>query len=260
MNSNAAHNALSLSIQNTGVQRLLVITSFAIIENVTNKVSLCIKLEEYMIKAIIFDMDGVIIDSEPFHFESDQLTMKSFGIDVSHEELNKYVGVANPIMWAELKEKYNLASSVDQLLEKQDYYINFLMGNRQLEPVDGIPELLAEAKKAGMKIGLASSSGRSFIEMILAKLGIIHYFEVIVSGEEVKNSKPAPDIFLKAAEKLKVSPKDCLVIEDSQHGVKAAIVAGMICIGFDNPNSGVQDLSPAHTVVSSITQIDLKKY
>ncbi|MBP7175178.1 MAG: HAD family hydrolase [Thermoclostridium sp.] len=213
-----------------------------------------------MIKAIIFDMDGVIIDSEPIHFESDQLTMKFFGIEVSHGELNKYVGVANPVMWAELKEKFNLSASVDELLEKQDHFKGFLFNNRKLEPIDGIRNLLAEAQKAGMKIGLASSSGRTFIEMILNRLGIIHYFEVIVSGEEVKNSKPAPDIFLKAAEFLKISPNNCLVIEDSQHGVRAAILAGMTCIGFNNPNSGTQDLSSAHTAVSSITQIDLQQY
>jgi beta-phosphoglucomutase family hydrolase len=210
-----------------------------------------------MIKAVIFDMDGVIIDSEPIHFESDQMTMKHFGIEISHEELNQYVGVSNLVMWSDLKAKFNLTASIDELMEKQSYFKKYLIGNKKLEPIEGIPHLLAQIKDAGVKIGLASSSNRDFIEMILNNLEIIHYFEVIVSGEEVTKSKPEPDIFLKAAEKLKIDPKNCLVIEDSQNGVKAAILAGMTCIGFNNPNSGTHDLSLANTIVSSITEIDL---
>lgn len=213
-----------------------------------------------MIKAVIFDMDGVIVDSEPIHFESDQLTLKHFGIEASHEELNQYVGVSNPVMWAEMKEKYNLAEYVETLLEKQSYYKNYLFGIKKLEPIAGIPDLLAEIKNAGAKLGLASSSNRDFIEMVLMNLGIMDYFDMIVSGDEVKKSKPDPEIFLKAAGNLKVNPEDCLVIEDSRHGVKAAILAGMKCIGFHNPNSGAQDLSLADTVVHSITEINIKDY
>ncbi|NLN63821.1 MAG: HAD family phosphatase [Clostridiaceae bacterium] len=208
-----------------------------------------------MIKAVIFDMDGVIIDSEPIHFKSDQLTLKHFGKDVSQDELIRYVGVSNAMMWTELKEKYQLAPSVEELMEKQSYFRDALTADEKLEPIPGIIELLDEIKRARVKIGLASSSVRSFIALVLNNLEINHYFDAVVSGEDVKRSKPQPDIFLKAAEKLQVSPDACLVIEDSQHGVKAAIQAGMTCIGFNNPNSGSQDLSLAHTLVSSITEI-----
>ena len=109
--------------------------------------------------------------------------------------------------------------------------------------LDGIRKLLDELKSCGIKIGLASSSSKEFIELILNKLGVIEYFEVIISGEDVQKSKPAPDIFQKAAEALNVEPSNCLVIEDSGHGVKAAKLAEMKCIGFNNPNSGKQDLS-----------------
>ena len=134
------------------------------------------------------------------------------------------------------------------------------VGNEKLEPVTGIPGLLAEIKDAGLKLGLASSSGRDFIEIVLTKLDILDYFDVIVSGEEVEKSKPDPDIFLKTAGNLGVNPEDCLVIEDSRHGVKAAILAGMKCIGFRNPNSGTHDLSLADAVVHSITDIHIKDY
>ena len=213
-----------------------------------------------MVKAIIFDMDGVIIDSEPIHFESDKMTMNDYEIEIADNELNDYVGVSNPVMWTELRDKYKLSGSVEELLEKQLNYKKQLFGNRKLEPIVGIKELLDELKSNEVKIGLASSSSRVFIEMILNNLKITKFFDVIISGEEVLKSKPAPDIFLKAAEMLDLEPSNCIVIEDSEHGVKAAKLANMKCIGFKNPNSGKQDLSLADMVVCSIKEIDYRNY
>lgn len=213
-----------------------------------------------MVKAVIFDMDGVIIDSEPIHFESDKMTMKYFEKEILDEELNNYVGVSNPVMWAELRDKYKLIASIEEIIEKQLYYKKNLIENKKLEPIGGIRKLLGELKSCGIRIGLASSSSREFIEFILNKLEVIEFFEVIISGEEVAKSKPAPDIFLKAAVALNVEPSNCLVIEDSGHGVKAAKLAKMKCIGFYNPNSGKQDLSLADAIVYSIEDINHRNY
>ena len=208
-----------------------------------------------MIKAVIFDMDGVIVDSEPIHFESDKMTMRFYEKEISDEELNNYVGVSNPTMWSEIRDKHKLTASIDELLEKQFYYKKYLIQKIKLEPIGGIRKLLEELKSCGIGIGLASSSSKEFIELILNTLGLIAYFDVIISGEDVPKSKPAPDIFLKAAEVLNVEPLHCLVIEDSGHGVKAAKLAGMKCIGFYNPNSGKQDLSLADEVVCTIEDL-----
>jgi HAD superfamily hydrolase (TIGR01509 family) len=213
-----------------------------------------------MIKAVIFDMDGVIIDSEPIYFESDKMTMKYYEKEITDEELNNYVGVTNPAMWVEIREKYKLIAPIEELLEKQFYYKNLLFRNKKLEPIAGIIKLLDELKSCRIKIGLASSSSKDFIELILNSLGVIDYFDAIISGEEVQNSKPAPDIFKKAAEVLNVEPSSCLVIEDSMHGVKAAKLAEMKCIGFFNPNSGKQDLSLADAIVYSIEEINHRNY
>lgn len=212
------------------------------------------------IKAIIFDMDGVIIDSEPLHFMSDKMTMKDFGFKITDEELNKYVGVANPVMWSELREKYNIPASVEELMFKQMYYKKALFGDSGLRCIEGIESLLESLKDSNIKIGLASSSPREFIELILNNLGIIEYFEITVSGEEVEKSKPAPDIFLKAAELLKVHPSACVVIEDSGNGVRAAKEAGMKCIGYLNPHSGKQDLGLSDILVNSIKDIDCQAF
>jgi beta-phosphoglucomutase family hydrolase len=213
-----------------------------------------------MIKAAIFDMDGVIIDSEPIHFEADKMTMKDFGLEITDDVLNKYVGVSSIVMWTELRPKYKLSFSVEELIEKTLNYKKYLFGNKKLELIPGIFELMNELKNDNIKIGLASSSPRAFIEMILNNLEVTKFFDIIVSGEEVLKSKPSPDIFLRAAELLSIEPSECLVIEDSEHGVKAAKLSGMKCIGFKNPNSGKQDLTLSDTVVCSINEIDYRSY
>lgn len=205
-------------------------------------------------------MDGVIIDSEPLHFESDRMVMREFGVELTDEELNRFVGVANPQMWAELKDKYNINLTIDELLERQHANKLKLLEESQLETISGIDELISDLQKKGIAIALASSSSREFIELVLKKLGIIDCFQVIVSGDDVEKGKPEPDIFLKAAELLKVSPENCIVLEDSEHGVNAAKKAGMKCIGFINPNSGNQDLSKADKVVSTLVGLEYDSF
>ncbi|MGE5613234.1 MAG: HAD family hydrolase [Bacillota bacterium] len=210
-----------------------------------------------MIKAVIFDMDGVIVDSERLHFEADKLALEGYGVEIADDTLKSYAGVKDVTMWKELKEIYNLDYSVDELTERQIQYKLKVFGEKDLKPIDGIPELIGLLKEKAFKIGLASSSRIELIRLVLDKLGIAGFFDVIVSGEDVANSKPAPDIFLRASELLGVAPGDCLVIEDTGHGVKAAKSAGMKCIGYINANSGKQDLSMADLTVSSIRDVDV---
>jgi len=103
---------------------------------------------------------------------------------------------------------------------------------------------------------VASSSPKFFIETVLETLRIREYFKEILSGEEVQRGKPYPDIFLETAEMLRVNPQECVVIEDSTNGIKAALAAGMKCIGFINLNSGLQDLTSASIIVDSICKIN----
>lgn len=209
-----------------------------------------------MLKAVIFDMDGVLVDSEPFHFEVDKRVLKKCGFIANDDILNPYVGVSNPEMWKDLKEKYNLILSVEELLKLQSELRMDALNEKKIEAIDGIQELLNELKQNKIITAVASSSSRFFIEAILDALRIREYFAVILSGEEVQRGKPYPDIFLKTAEMLRVSPQECVVIEDSTNGVKAALSAGMKCIGYANLNSGLQDLSSAYTIVDSICKIN----
>lgn len=111
-----------------------------------------------------------------------------------------------------------------------------------------------------MAVGLASSSPMYYIRAVLAKLGIEGCFQAVASGEEVPRSKPSPDVFLLAAERLGVQPCDCLVIEDSAHGVRAAGAAGMRSVGYVNPTSGQQDLSGADIILHSFHQAELYRF
>lgn len=209
-----------------------------------------------MLKAVIFDMDGVIVDSEPIHFEIDKRVLRSCNINATDEMLLPYVGTTSPDMWMDLKEKYELPMSVDELMKLQSELKIQVLNECGLEAIDGIKELLSDLKQNNIISAVASSSPRFFIEMVLKITDIREFFTDILSGEEVERGKPFPDIFLKTAEMLGVCPEECIVIEDSENGVKAASAAGMKCVGFANPNSGSQDLSRASSIVNSISELN----
>jgi PPK2 family polyphosphate:nucleotide phosphotransferase len=213
-----------------------------------------------MLKALIFDLDGVIVDSEPLHFRSDILTFRDYGMSPAEGELERYVGTACPEMWAELIKAHGIPDTTEGVLARQNAYKVELLEKTRLQAIPGALELLEEARLAGLKTAVASSSPRYFIAAVLQNLGIMGQFDAIVSGEEVAQSKPAPDVFLKAAEMLGVSPADCLVVEDSAHGLRAAKAAGMRCVGFVNPNSGAQALDGADAVVTGLGQIALADF
>lgn len=208
-------------------------------------------------RAVIFDMDGVIIDSEPIHFEVDMQTMRDLGFNISSKELEKYVGTTNEYMFSDLKIKYNIEQSIEEIINYKVELTKRKVIQSELEPIEGIKELLVNLKNKNIPTAIASSSPRSFIDVVVYKFNLQDYFKYIISGEEVVNGKPDPDIYIEAAKKLGLSPEDCIVIEDSRNGVLAAKAAGMKCIGFQNINSGNQDLSKADITVKSITEINI---
>lgn len=208
-----------------------------------------------MLKALIFDLDGVIVDSEPLHFRSDLLTFSDYGLSPAEGELERYVGVSCPEMWAELIRLHGIPDTLEGVLARHAAHKAGLLREERPAAIPGALELLEAARREGLKTAVASSSPRYFIEAVLRGLGIFGRFDAVVSAEEVARSKPSPDVFLRAAELLGVSPADCLVVEDSAHGVRAAKTAGMRCVGFLNPNSGGQALGAADAVVTGLGQI-----
>jgi HAD superfamily hydrolase (TIGR01509 family) len=212
-----------------------------------------------MIKAVIFDLDGVLIDSEPLHCKADTKLLRELGADPPENYFDKFTGWTDAAMWEAIKTDYHLIKSIGQLMEMQVPIKLKLLQEGDYKAIPGISELLEEIKTAHLPIAIASSSPKIFIEAVVEKIGIRQYFKVLISGEEIERSKPEPDIFLKAALLLNVNPSECLVVEDSKSGTIAAKKAGMKCIGYQNFNSGNQDLSNADLIVNDIKEIDIKK-
>jgi beta-phosphoglucomutase len=200
--------------------------------------------------AFIFDMDGVLIDSETFYTEMEQINFKQLGLNISHEEHITYQGTATDEMWKKIKAKHKVPYSIDELVKlTNDLTIPVFKNMEKMEPMPGVVNLLDKLKSRKIPLALASSSFPEVIEIVLDKTGLRDYFDEIVNSRMVGKSKPAPDIFLLAAHKLNVSPEKCIVIEDSTNGITAAKSAGMFCIAYNGPGAENQDQSQADFII-----------
>ena len=209
-----------------------------------------------MIQCVIFDMDGVLIDSEPIHMACEREMFRLLGVSVTEEEHHSMIGSTDETMWTRIGSKHKISKQLPELIKlKKELYFEHLERNNKLEPIPYIPELIDDLLKNDFVLAVASSSLREQIDFILNKLDLRQFFRHTVSGEDVPVGKPNPDIFLKAAEWLGVNEQSCLVIEDSCNGVMAAKKANMKCIAYINPNSGKQDLSSADMKISSFNEI-----
>ncbi len=211
-----------------------------------------------MLKAIIFDMDGVLVDSEMVHYYANKQTMKThFGIDISYEYYKQFVGGTVNNMWNIIINDFGLFDeTVEHLNDLTNEVLLKLTDKTGYPEVPGVTRFVREMKERGIRMAVASSSAMPRIKKNLENLRISDYFEVLVSGEEVGKSKPDPAVFLKTAKKLGVLPKECIVIEDSKNGVLAAYNGGFPCLGFINKNSGNQDLSKASALFEDFRGLD----
>lgn len=209
------------------------------------------------IKAVIFDLDGVIAETEHVHIQAEKETMLKHGIKISEDELHQYTGTTAKQMFTDLIRRYQLKTTFDEIFNQKEE-IMFKLLERGVEPTKGVIKLLNKLKKAGIRLGIASSSHTRLIDYVLTELGITGMFDSIVGAEDITNSKPDPEIFLKCAKRLNMEAKECLVVEDSTLGVKGAKKAGMKCLGYRNPNSGNQDLSKADILTDDFSKLDIQ--
>lgn len=209
-----------------------------------------------MIKTVVFDMDGVIIDSEPIHMDIQEQLFSQYRIALSKEEYQAYIGRSSKNMWQELIPKFDLEITVEQVLalDKSRYHQK-LRETPGISPIPGIPELLQALADCSINLILASSSTRESIDLVLQLFRLEEFFNHRISGADLTWSKPHPQIFQEAARMVSCIPEDCVVIEDSRHGVAAAKSAGMYCVGFRNPNSGDQDLSMSDLIVDDFHKL-----
>jgi beta-phosphoglucomutase family hydrolase len=211
-----------------------------------------------MIRAVIFDMDGVIVESEHIHIEAEQQTMLKHGVHISADELHTYTGTTAEFMFTELIKNYRLNTTFERIFNEKEEIL-FKLLEKETRPTKGVIELLKKLKRKGIKLAIASSSHRKLIEYILRRLDIEGLFDFVVSAEDIAHSKPNPEIFLKSAWGLKVKPAECLVVEDAKLGIEAAKSAGMKVIGYRNPNSGDQDLSRADMIIHDFSGLSVEE-
>ena len=203
--------------------------------------------------AVLFDMDGVLFDSEPIHEQIFSEYAEELGFAFPPEEYVRLIGTSSVSQWRLMKERFGLPGTPQELSDaKMERYKTFLRTASGLAPMPGVPELLAVLRAENVPFALASSNTTDIIEATLSAIGLAPYFSTYVGGNDVAVAKPAPDIFLLAAQRLGANPARCVVVEDSTNGILAARRAGMTAVGFENPNSPGQDLSGAVLRVSTL--------
>jgi len=207
-----------------------------------------------LFEAIIFDMDGVVADSEPLHIKAENKTLAPYNVQVTEEDYREFMGRSPKLLLENLVKKYSINVDMQELLSVHKENLLQLYNN-EVTPIEGSLQLIQWFSDRDYLLALASSSDIKLVDSVISKFKIRNIFKAVLSGSEVKNIKPAPEIFLKAASQLSVQPKHCLVIEDSAAGVKAAQSAGMRCIGFRSPHTPSQDLSLADMVIDDLTAL-----
>ncbi|GAA2912789.1 HAD family hydrolase [Enterococcus pseudoavium] len=209
-----------------------------------------------MLEAIIFDMDGVLVDSEYTYFQSKSQILREAGHIVEESYHFQFMGTTSEYMWQQMKQEFALPLTVPEYVAKMTALRQEMIRRDGIKVIPHVQAFVKRLHGAGLKLAVASSSSLAEIKENLLALGLSDYFSEVVSTEEVKHSKPAPDVYLAAAERIGVDPKNCLGIEDTKNGTGAVRNAGMVCVGFANPAFPKQDLSFADVVVSSFADLD----
>ena len=212
-----------------------------------------------MIKTVIFDMDGVIVDTEPVHHYAYNQHFKQLNIDVSPEMYATFTGNSTKNIFERLKVQFNLSDDVPTLVETKRNLFNEAFDSKEdLYLLDGVEDLIKDLHQNGMQLVLASSSATVTINKIFNRFGLHQYFTHIVSGEDFPKSKPHPAIFQQAAFLAKTPVENCIVIEDSTNGILAAKSAGIDCIGYDSFHSKMQDYSMADRVIRNFDELSFE--
>jgi HAD superfamily hydrolase (TIGR01509 family) len=209
-------------------------------------------------RAVIFDMDGVLVDSEPIFLNAINrlLTQENVGPLTEVENEMYFIGTTTGETLRRLKDMRRLPRSVDFYMAQYDIIVKQVL-KEQLPPQPGVSRLLQGCRQRRLPKAVASSSLRSWVDLKLEALGLQDAFEVVLGGDEITHGKPAPDIYLLATQRLEVPPSECIAIEDSPVGIAAAVAAGAYTVAVRTYSTRNLDLSQAHTILDSLELFDL---
>lgn len=210
-----------------------------------------------MIQTVIFDMDGVIVDTEPVHHYAYFQHFKQLNIEVSDELYRTFTGNSTRNVFQKIKEMFNLPHEVEDLIQTKRSLFNDAFDTKEdLYLIDGVEDLIKDLHQNGIQLIVASSASKVTIDRVFNRFNLNQYFTHKVSGEDFPKSKPHPAIFEHAAS-LSIAPKDnCIVIEDSTNGVEAAVAANIFCVGYDSLHSKDQDLSKSNVLIKHFKELN----
>jgi HAD superfamily hydrolase (TIGR01509 family) len=203
------------------------------------------------IEAVIFDLDGLMVDSEPLAREAWRVFLADYGHVLDAETVDAMLGLRLMDSARVVRERFGLPLTLEQIAnQRAELFLAALPGN--LQPMPGVREVLAAVDGRGLRRAVATSSPKIYAPLALREIGVADGFEALITGGMVARGKPAPDIYLAAAAALSLPPAACLALEDSPNGVGAAKAAGMRCVAVPNELSAGLDLSAADAVLPSL--------
>jgi len=208
-----------------------------------------------MIKAVIFDMDGVMIDSERLWEKTERILLARRDIEYSHTYRDQIVGLNQNDSGKLLIDTFELEETVEDIISERVDILTEIY-EQELEVITDLIPLLVDLRRSEYKLAVASSSPLRVINFVLDMFSLHEYFPVIVSGECTENGKPHPDIYIHTANRLEVDPSECVAIEDSINGVKSAKAAGMYCIAVPDKRLSQEEFQNADLIVSNLNRIN----
>jgi HAD superfamily hydrolase (TIGR01509 family) len=213
-----------------------------------------------MLKAVLFDMDGVIVDTEPLHYKAYQKMFAKVGIEVSSEMYEGFTGQSTYAICKQLCTHFNLELEPQELVQiKRNYFTKLFFDDDDLKLLDGVEKLINNYFDHGLTLVVASSASMFTINNVMKRFKLDRFFSNKLSGADLKASKPHPEIFINAAKAANALANECFVIEDSTNGIRAAHKAGIYCVAYKSEHSKNQDYTLADMLISDYKEITFER-
>lgn len=208
-------------------------------------------------KAVLFDMDGVLLDSEPLFLRAINDALIEYGVDIiSHEENQDFlIGTTIVQTWERIKEVRDLDKTVEQLIIDYEHHVLAIFGG-PLDARPGVKDLVDFCRSSSIPIAVASSSQHRWIDIKLAAIGLTGVFDSIMGGDDVVNGKPDPEVYMRSAGRLGKTASECIAIEDSPVGVSSAVASGAYTIAVKTDSTAGLDVSQANVLIDDLTYFD----